>query len=84
MAFRNHFECTVNLRDWPGKKRNPSPAIFRTHFLFGKKFGSDPKTRAVGAVSSFRAYFRGFDQVDKTAHSSLGRCGKKSFSFAPI
>ena len=25
------------LRDWPGKKGNPSPANFWAHFLFGSK-----------------------------------------------
>ena len=25
------------LREWPGKKGNPSPAIFWAHFLFGSK-----------------------------------------------
>ena len=36
------------------------------------------------AISIFRPYFRGFDQVDKTAHCSLGLRNKNSFSFDPI
>ena len=27
----------MSLRDWPGKKGNPSPAIFQAYFLFDSK-----------------------------------------------
>ena len=63
------------LRDYPFNKCSTSSHI---------KFGSEGKTRAVVALSSFEAYFGGFDQVDKTVNFSLGWRGKKSFSLDPI
>ena len=48
------------------------------------KFGSEAKTRATIAQSSFRPYLRGFDQVDKTACCPCKSRGRNNFSLDPI